>query len=155
MMNLRISAIMAAGALALGGPVVAQDDPTREVPVEFRLIGTYKLSKRVKVRNGEVFPVAVNAVHYQLYTDGISVRCYAGAGDAFTSFEIYRRDGITVSRNEGLVETVPGIQAKTFVGDVIRQLSLTEEKLALTRFPAFSNIVEITYAERVTTELQQ
>jgi hypothetical protein len=145
----RVVIPLLAGCLLMGGvPEASAAEASRDLPQEFRKIGTYKLSKRVKVRDGEVFPVAINEVIYEVYTDGISVRCYAGEGDAFTSFEIYRRDGITVSRSRGLVETVPGIQAKTFVGDVFRQLSLTEEKLTLSKFPALSDIVEITYAER-------
>lgn len=142
-------------ALLLLLPGVSAPGQDGEVPVEFRLIGTYTLAKRIKVRNGEGFPVAINPVDYRLYTDGITVRCYAGGGDAFTAFEIYRRDGITVSRPGGLVETVPGIQAKTFVGDVLRQMALSEERLTLTKFPALSDIVEITYASRVQQEVHQ
>ena len=142
--------------LALTGPrLLAADETPRVVPAEFRLIGSYELTKRIKVRAGEAFPIAINAIRYEVFTDGITVRCYAGEGEAFTSFEIYRRDGVAVARKAGLVESIPGIQAKTLVGDVLRQLSLTEERMILSRFPAKSDIMEVTYALRTREELQR
>lgn len=155
MIGIRTTAMVALLLLLPGVSAPGQDGEAGEVPVEFRLIGTYTLTKRIKVRNGEGFPVAINPVDYRLYTDGITVRCYVGAGDAFTAFEIYRRDGITVSRPGGLVETISGIQAKAFVGDVLRQMALSEERLTLSKFPALSDIVEITYADRVQQEAHQ
>ena len=137
-------------------PVDAQQiDVDRNIPAEFRSVGTYKLIKRVKVRDGKLFPVAISEVLYEIYTDGITVRCYGEESDAFTAFEVYRRDGIVVTRGGGLVETVPGIQPKTIVGDVLRQLCLTEQRMTLSRFPALSDIVEITYSERVYEKDQQ
>jgi hypothetical protein len=127
----------------------------RNVPSEFRLVGTYELTKRVKIRDGKPFKVAINPVSYEVYTDGITVRCYVGDGEAFTAFEIYRRDGIAVTRPGGLVESVPGVQAKTAAGDVLRQMSLTEGRMILSRFPALSDITEITYATRVKPLVQQ
>jgi hypothetical protein len=138
-----------------GGWGMALEGVDRKLPAEFRLVGAYELTKRVKIRDGKTFPVAINAVTYEVYTDGITVRCYVGDGEAFTSFDIYRRDGITVTRQGGLVETVPGIQAKTFVGDILRQISLTEERLTLSRFPALSDIIEITYATRTKKDIHR
>ena len=46
------------------------------------------------------------------------------------------------------MEVVPGLQAYSLVGNVLRQLALTEERLVLTKFPSFSDVVEITYANR-------
>lgn len=138
--------------MMLGSGLSASGNEERNVPEEFRHVGTYKLTKRVKIRDGKSFPVAIGAIYYDVYTDGISARCYGGKGDAFTEFEIYRRDGIVVRREDGLTENIPGIQAKAVVGNVLRQLSLTGERMTLSRFPGVSDIVEITYSERVNKE---
>lgn len=151
----RIAAITIAAACFMGGGGLSHAGAERSVPKEFRNVGMYELEKRVKIRDGVAFPVAIKTIRYEVYTDGITVRCYGEKGSAFTSFEIYRRDGISVSRGKGMIERMPGIQAKSVVGDVVRQMSLTEERMTLARFPALSDIVEITYSRRIPEEAHQ
>jgi hypothetical protein len=124
----------------------------RTVPEGFRQVGLYRLTQRVKVREGVAMEVTIRPVDYQVYTDGITIRCYGADSEAYTSFEIYRRDGMTITRPGGLIETVPGVQASSLVGDSLRQMSLSEDQLVLSRFPGLSNTVEITYAKRVAGE---
>ena len=124
--------------------------PADGIPPEFRFVGSYRLVKRVKVRLGKPFKIAIPALEYRVYTDGISLRFYgADENSGFTSFEVYRSDGITRMRDESLLESVPGVQARSTVGQVLRQVTLTADSLTLTKFPALCDAVEITYATRI------
>jgi len=122
--------------------------PLPELPAEFNYVGTYQLVKRVKVRSGRPFQIAIPRLSYQVYTDGITLRFY-GEGSGHTSFQVYRSDGVARMRDDSLLENVPGVQARSTVGEVLRQVTLTDETMTLTKFPALSDAVEITYAVRV------
>ena len=119
------------------------------LPVGFQFVGNYQLEKRIKIRDGRPFKVHTKPFVCRVYTDGITVRLYGESGpEGFTSFTIHRNDGILVGAGTGRTETVPGLQAHSLVGNLSRQLVLTEEQLIVTKFPALSEIVEITYANR-------
>ena len=124
--------------------------PVPEVPPDFNYVGTYKLVKRVKMRSGEPFEVAIPAVIYQVYSDGITLRFYGeGGGSSHTSFDIYRSDGVVRERKGNVLGNVLGVQARSSAGNVLRQVTLTGRIMTLTKFPAMSDAVEITYATRV------
>lgn len=124
--------------------------PVPEAPPDFSYVGTYKLVKRVKMRSGKPFEVAIPAMIYQVYSDGISLRFYGeSGGTSHTSFDIYRSDGVVRERRGNVLENVPGVQARSSAGDVLRQVTLTGRTMTLTKFPAMSDAVEITYATRV------
>ena len=111
----------------------------------FRFVGNYRFDKRMKIRDGASF----KAFFCRVYTDGIAVRVYGESStEAYTSFTIHRNDGILTGAGTNKMETVPGLQAYSLVGNILRQLTLTEERLVLTKFPALSDVVEITYANR-------
>lgn len=121
-----------------------------EIPASFSYVGSYQLVKRVKIRSGKPTAIAIPALKYRVYTDGIALRFYGAEDDSgFTSFEVYRTDGITRLREDSLLENVPGVQARSLVGQVLRQVTLTAETLTLTKFPALCDAVEITYARRI------
>lgn len=120
------------------------------LPGGFRFVGNYQVVKRVKVRDGEVVPVAMRPLLLRVYTDGIEVRVYGNLErEDSTVFKVYRDDGVMVEGDEDTVETIPGVQARTLVGGVLRQMTLTNEGLVLAKFPAFSDIVELSYANRI------
>ena len=126
------------------------------IPAGFRFVGNYQTEKRIKIREGQRFSVATKPFVCRVYTDGITVRVYGDEGvDGHTAFTIYRNDGIMTGTGSSVVETVPGVQAQTLVGNVMRQLTLTQQRLVLTRFPALSDVVEITYANRRITLTRQ
>ncbi len=144
---LYLSLVLLAGVVA---PAAAED---ADIPLEFRFVGSYSLEKRVKMREGRPFPVAIGESIYRAYTDGVSVRLYGGEkNEGYTEFSIYRNDGVVVRKSQTLMETVAGVQARSLVGNVMRQLTLTQSKLTLTKFPALSDLVQITYAVRVPEE---
>jgi len=128
------------------GTSIAQED---SLPPGFRFVGNYRFDKRMKIRDGASFNVRSKAFFCRAYTDGITVRVYGErATEAYTSFTIHRNDGILTGAGTNKMETVPGLQAYSLVGNILRQLTLTEELLVLTKFPALSDVVEITYANR-------
>jgi len=128
------------------GTGIARED---SLPPGFRFVGNYRFDKRMKIRDGESFNVRSKAFFCRVYTDGITVRVYGeSASEAYTSFTVHRNDGILTGAGTDIMETVPGLQAYSLIGNILRQLTLTEERLVLTKFPALSDIVEITYANR-------
>ena len=123
-----------------------EEDP---LPQGFRFVGNYRFEERFKIREGVSLRVKSKAFFYRVYTDGVTVRLYGGrSSEGHTSLTIHRSDGILAGAGTGRMETVPGLQAYSLVGNVLRQLTLTEEQLVLTKFPALSDVVEITYANR-------
>ncbi|NNC88145.1 MAG: hypothetical protein HKN82_06755 [Akkermansiaceae bacterium] len=149
-MTKRLTVVVIALAGCFGPPGKALAEPVAAVPAEFDYVGTYRLVKRVKLRHAEVFPVAIRPVDYRVYTDGITLRLYGSQGDGgHTSFTIYRNDGIVQRHSDSVVETVPGIQAQSLVGQVLRQVCLTELTLTLNKIPALSDVLEVTYGRRL------
>ena len=56
------------------------------------------------------------------------------------TFEIYRSDGIGRQRQgSGALEVIPGIQATSTVGGVLRHLRLSRESMTITTFPGVSD----------------
>jgi len=132
----------------VGTPVKLFAEEER-LPSEFRFVGNYQLDKRVKIRDGAPLSVVTKPFVCRVYTDGITVRIYGeGESDGHTAFAIYRNDGVVLRTGRNETETVPGIQAQTKVGNVMRHLTLTQQRLVLSKFPALSDLVEITYAKR-------
>ena len=126
--------------------VLAEKDA---LPEGFRFAGNYRFDKRVKIRDGESLNIPSKPFYCRVYTDGISVRIYGESSkESYTSFTIHRNDGILTGSGSQKMETLPGLQAYSLVGNVLRQLTLTEDRLVVTKFPAFSDVVEVTYANR-------
>ena len=68
--------------------------------------------------------------------------------ESYTSFTIHRNDGILTGAGTDKMETIPGLQAYSLVGNVLRQLTLTAERMVVTKFLSFSDVIEVTYANR-------
>ena len=147
-MRIRVQPILAVFAW-LGCLAPASEAEEEALPIGYRFVGNYLFEKRVKIRDGLPFSVASKSFVCKVYTDGISVRVYGhGGAESYTSFTIHRNDGVTVDTGSGELETIPGLQAHSLVGNILRQLTLTEQRLVLTKFPALSDVVEVTYANR-------
>lgn len=123
------------------------------LPERFRLIGHYQLKSKIKVERGESMPVVISPLVYRVYSDGIDVRVYGSPGedDSYTSYEIYRADGITVPQKSGGLDLVAGVQALCRKGEMVRQLSLTRRGLTMVKMPPRSSRVIITRAIAVKT----
>lgn len=138
---------------AVVSSVQAQDAPTN-LPDGFRLIGNYQLKSKVKVEKGISVPVVISPLRYRVYSDGIEVRVYCGriAEESYTNYEIYRSDGIGVTKSSGGIEVVAGVQAICKKGEMIRQLSVTRSSLTMVKMPPRSNRVIVTRAVSISQE---
>lgn len=115
---------------------------------EFRHIGDFMIRSRVKISQGEMIPTTIKPLRLSAFTDGISVRISTeGVADQASEYQIYRSDGIGRQRTPGgALDVVPGVQALSQKGGVMRQLRLTKDTLTITTFPGVSNQTIITYA---------
>lgn len=116
---------------------------------EFRHIGDYVLRSHFKVTGDGVTPIPMKPIAFKVYTDGVTIRINLMEDDneAYTSFDIYRSDGISRQRSKsGALEVIPGIQASTNAGDTLRHLRLTKESFTLTTFPGVSDQTIVSHA---------
>jgi len=127
--------------------VDAQEAPTN-LPVGFRLIGSYQLKSKIKVENGQAMAVLISPLAYHVYSDGVDVRVYCNTGGAenFTSYQIYRSDGVGVAKSSDEIEMIAGVQAVCKKGEMFRQLSVTRNSLTMVKMPPRSHRVIITRA---------
>ena len=126
-------------SLALG-PALRADD--------FRPFSNFLLSSHVKVAGERLTPIPMKPIVFHVATDGLRVRITAeGNEEASSTFEIYRSDGVGLQRpGEAALEVIPGIQAMSKAGGVLRHLRLTRESLTITTFPGVSDHTVITHA---------
>ena len=76
-------------------------------------------------------------IAFRVYTDGVRIKVAAeGDDESHTTFEIYRSDGIGRQRADGgALEVIPGLQATSHTGGVLRHLRLSRESMTITTFP--------------------
>jgi hypothetical protein len=115
---------------------------------EFRHVGDYLLRSRVKLNGTRSIPIAIKPMVFHVFTDGVEVRITAEDDeDARTTFEIYRSDGIGSQKGaNGAIEIIPGVQALSRNGGLLRHLRLSREFLTITAFPGVSDQTVVTHA---------
>ena len=115
---------------------------------EFRPFANFLLSSHVKVTGDRLTPIPIKPIVFHVATDGVRVRITAeGNAEASTTFEIYRSDGVGRQRaGEAALEVIPGIQAMSKTGGVLRHLRLTRDSFTITAFPGVSDHTVITHA---------
>jgi hypothetical protein len=115
---------------------------------EFRHVGDYLLQAHFKVTGAELVPIPMKSMVFSIYTDGVTVRVHLeGEDKAYTSFDVYRSDGIGRQRpDSGALEVIPGIQASTDTGGILRHLRLSKESLTITTFPGVSDQTIVSHA---------
>ncbi|MCH7227156.1 hypothetical protein [Haloferula sp. A504] len=115
---------------------------------EFRHIGDFAVRSRIKIVEDHAFPTTIKPLRLSAFTDGITVRISTtGDPENASEYTIYRSDGIGRQQGRnGALEVIPGVQASSDKGGVLRQLRLTERTLTLTSFPGVSNQVVVTHA---------
>jgi len=115
---------------------------------EFRPFANFLLSSHVKVTADRITPIPMKPIVFHVATDGVRVRITAeGDAEARSTFEIYRSDGIGRPRpGDASLAVIPGIQALSKNGGVLRHLRLTRESLTITSFPGVSDATIITHA---------
>ncbi|BCU78230.1 hypothetical protein llg_29450 [Luteolibacter sp. LG18] len=115
---------------------------------EFRHVGDYLVKSRLKLTGEKATPIAIKPMLLHVYTDGIDIRVTAeGDEDARSTFSIYRSDGIGRQRTPGgALEVIPGLQATSNSGGLLRHLRLSRESLTITSFPGVSDQTIVTTA---------
>jgi hypothetical protein len=115
---------------------------------EFRPFANFILKSHFKVTGDRVTPIPMKPIVFHVATDGVRVRITAeGDDEASNTFEIYRSDGVGRRRTgESALDVIPGIQATSNTGGVLRHVRLTRESLTLTTFPGVSDQTIITHA---------
>lgn len=114
----------------------------------FTHFGDFLLQSHFKVSREKVMPVPMKAMAFRVFSDGIQVRVVSEDDeDARTTFQIYRSDGIARQRADGgSLEVIPGIQATSNTGGVLRHLRLTRESFTITSFSGISDQTVISHA---------
>lgn len=135
--------IIRLGALALWlalGSATAAD--------EFKHVGDFLLQAHFKLTGDKITPIPMKPVAFQVFTDGVHIKVTAeGDDEAHTTFDIYRSDGIGRQRpGHGALEVIPGLQATSHTGGIIRHLRLSHESMTITTFPGVSDQTIISYA---------
>jgi hypothetical protein len=115
---------------------------------EYRHFGDFELKQHFKISGGKVIQVPIKPITFHVYTDGMRIRVSAdGDHDAFSVYEIYRSDGMTHQRaGEGALEVIPGIQALSRSGGVLRHMRLSTESMTTTHFPGISDQTIVSHA---------
>jgi len=108
---------------------------------EFRHVGDYLLQSHFKLTGSKMTPIPMKPIAFRVFTDGVTVKVATeGDDEAHAKFEIYRSDGISRQRTGGgAIEIIPGLQAMSKTGGVLRHLRLSAESMTITTFPGVSN----------------
>lgn len=108
---------------------------------EFRHVGDFLLKSHFKITGDRMTPIPMKPIAFRVFTDGVHIRIAAeGDEESHTTFEIYRSDGIGRQRSGGgALEVIPGLQATSNTGDVLRHLRLSRESMTITTFPGVSD----------------
>ncbi len=115
---------------------------------EFKHVGDFLLQAHFKLTGEKVSPIPMKSVAFRVFTDGVKIKVMAeGDESAATTFEIYRSDGIgRHERSTGSLEILPGLQATSQLGGVLRHLRLSRESMTITTFPGVSDQTIVSYA---------
>jgi hypothetical protein len=127
------------------------EEAPENLPAGFRLIGHYQMRSKMKVEDSQVMPVEISPLSYRVYSDGIDIRVYCSSAgeDSYTSYQIYRSDGVGVAKSSGEIEVVAGVQAMCKKGEMLRQISVTRSSLTMVRMPPRSHRVLVTRATAI------
>lgn len=128
-------------ALAFSLPVMAADDG-------FRHVGDFLLKSHFKLTGDKITPIPMKTIAFRVYTDGVRIKVSAeGDDESQSQFEIYRSDGIGRQRSGGgALEIIPGLQATSQTGGVMRHLRMSRESMTITTFPGVSDQTIISHA---------
>lgn len=115
---------------------------------EFKHVGDFLLKSHFKLTGEKQTPIPMKPLVFRVFTDGVKIRVSAdGDEDSATTFDIYRSDGIGRQKSGGgALEVVPGLQATSHTGGVVRHLRLTRESMTLTTFPGVSDQTIVSHA---------
>lgn len=112
----------------------------------FRSLGVYQVQSGLLIAPENRSEVTVSFDAFELFSNGVELRLKANHSEKnYYSFEIYQSRGVYDATGETLM---PGLQAISRQGGVLRQLNVSHEQLTLTRFFECSVEIEVIYARR-------
>jgi len=115
---------------------------------DFKHVGDFLLQSHFKLTGDKITPIPMKPIAFRVYTDGTRIKVATeGDEDSHTTFEIYRSDGIGRQRSgRGALEVIPGLQATSQTGGVLRHLRLSRESMTITTFPGVSDQTIVSYS---------
>ncbi len=115
---------------------------------EFKHVGNFLLHSHFKLTGDKITPIPMKPIAFRVSTDGVRIKITAeGDDESHTTFEIYRSDGIArQQRGRGALEVIPGLQATSNTGGILRHLRLSSESMTITTFPGVSDQTIVSYA---------
>ncbi len=115
---------------------------------EFKHVGDFLLHSHYKLVGQQLTPIPMKPIAFRVFTDGVKIRVSAeGDEESHSTFEIYRSDGIGRQRHgAGALEVIPGLQATSNVGGILRHLRLSRESMTITTFPGVSDQTIVSYS---------
>jgi hypothetical protein len=152
-MNRILTALLAVTALAQ--PAAAGDPPLptqasagSPSAADFRHVGSYLVSSRLKITDDRVTRIALKPLAIDVFTNGVELRLVAASrDDATANYQLYRTDGIgRLNGRTGVLEVVPGLQASSSAEGILRHVRVTREALTITQFSGMSNQTLVTHA---------
>jgi hypothetical protein len=114
----------------------------------YRHVGDFLLKSHFKMTGDKITPIPMKTIAFRVYTDGVRIKLAAeGDEESQNIFEIYRSDGIGRQRSGGgALEVIPGLQASSMTGGVLRHMRLSRESLTITTFPGVSDQTIVSHA---------
>ena len=140
--------LMAGIVLSLGGGILlgSSEEGASVEATQFEEIGSFRVTQAVLVKLGIATEVPKGDTILRVFSDGIDIRISPeGQDEDFLAFQIYQTGGIFDSTGKNLL---PGVQAFSDQGQVIRHLVVNRKLLTITKFPTLTSDVEIIYATR-------
>jgi hypothetical protein len=115
---------------------------------EFKHVGNFLLHSHFKLTGDKITPIPMKPLAFRVSTDGVRIKVTAeGDDESHTTFEIYRSDGIARQQpGRGALELIPGLQATSNTGGVLRHLRLSSESMTITTFPGVSDQTIVSYS---------
>jgi hypothetical protein len=115
---------------------------------EFKRVGDYLLQAHFKLTGDKITPIPMKPIAFRVYTDGVRIKVTAEDDEeSHTTFEIYCSDGVGRQRTgHGALEVIPGLQATSHTGGILRHLRLSRETLTITTFPGISDQTIVSHA---------
>ena len=114
---------------------------------EMRHVGDFMLVSRSKLTGEKHQPMPIKPMVFHVSTDGVQVQVKLDDNEEANIFHVYASEGIgRLNKDSNTLEIVPGIQASSNKGGVLRHLRLTTDEMTITTFPARSDQAVVIHA---------
>ena len=114
----------------------------------YKHVGDFLLQSYYKLTGDKMTPIPMKPIAFRVYTDGVHIKVSAeGDDESHTTFDIYRSDGIGRQRaGRGALEVIPGLQAISRTGGMVRHLRLSSESMTITTFPGVTDQTTVSHS---------